>query len=149
MTSSRPDALTPHLFVSDAPAAVAWYESAFGARELFRNTLPDGRLLFCEVAVGAARLLISEETPSLGALSPPSVGGTPVLLLLEVADPDVLFGRAIAEGATEEMPLREMFWGERYGVLRDPYGHRWAVSTARQDLSPDDITTRTPDVNAW
>ncbi len=136
--------LTPHLFVRGADAAVRFYATAFGAKELFRNALPDGRVIFIELAVGPGRLLISEETPSLGALAPESIGGTPVLLLLELDDPDEAARRAIAVGATEEMPVEEMFWGERYGVVRDPFGHRWALSTARQEYTPDDIASHTP-----
>jgi PhnB protein len=144
MTSQRPMSLTPHLFVRDADGAVAFYRTVFGATELLRNILPDGRVLFVELAVGPARLLVSEETPSLGALAPPTIGGSPVLLHLEVQDPDAVAQRAVDAGAVVEMPVQEMFWGERYGVVRDPYGHRWAVSTAREQLTPDDIASRTP-----
>jgi PhnB protein len=144
MTSQRPTGLTPHLFVRDTDAAVAFYRTAFGAAELLRNSLPDGRVLFVELAVGPARLLLSEETPSLGALAPPTIGGSPVLLHVEVEDPDAVARQAVDAGAVVEMPVQEMFWGERYGVLRDPSGHRWAVSTAREQLTPDDIARRTP-----
>jgi uncharacterized glyoxalase superfamily protein PhnB len=145
MTTSRARALTPHLFVRDADAAIMFYRDAFGAKELFRNRLPDGRVLFIEVAVGPARLLISEETPSLNALAPPTIGGTPMVLLLEVEDVDALADRAIAAGAEVEIPIQEMFWGERYGVVRDPFGHRWALSTVREGLTPDEIAGRAPD----
>ena len=144
MTGQRPRSLTPHLFVRDADAAVEFYRTAFGAAELLRNSLPDGRVLFVELAVGPARLLISEETLSLGALAPPTIGGSPVMLHIEVEDPDAVAGRAVDAGAVVEMPVQEMFWGERYGVLRDPYGHRWLVSTAREQLTPNDIARRTP-----
>jgi PhnB protein len=144
MTAQPPHSLTPHLFVRDADAAVAFYRRAFGAAELLRNRLPDGRVLFVELAVGPARLLLSQETPTLGALAPPTIGGTPVLLHLEVQDPDAVAQQAIDVGAVVEIPVQEMFWGERYGVLRDPYGHRWALSTAREELTPDDISHRTP-----
>jgi PhnB protein len=144
MTGQRPRSLTPHLFVRDADAAVGFYRAAFGAAELLRTRLPDGRVLFVELAVGDARLLLSEETPSLGALAPPTIGGSPVLLLLEVEDPDEVARRATDAGAVVELPVQEMFWGERYGVVRDPFGHRWAVSTAREQLTPDDIASRAP-----
>jgi len=136
--------LTPHLFVRNADAAVAFYRRALGAEELFRNTLPDGRVLFIELAVGPARLLVSEETPSLNALAPPSIGGTPLLLLLEFDDVDATAERGIGAGGEVEMPIQEMFWGERYGVVRDPFGHRWALSTAREELTPDEIARRAP-----
>jgi PhnB protein len=144
MTGPRPLGLTPHLFVRDADAAAAFYRRAFGAAELLRTTLPEGRVLFVELAVGAGRLLLSDETPSLNALAPPTVGGSPVLLLLEVDDPDATLRQAVEAGAEVEMPVREMFFGERYGVVRDPFGHRWALSTAREELSPDDIARRAP-----
>jgi PhnB protein len=144
MTSQRPTGLTPHLFVRDTDAAVSFYRRVFGAAELLRNRLPDGRVLFVELAVGPARLLLSEETPSLGALAPPTIGGTPVLLHVEVADPDAAAGQAVDAGAQVEIPVQEMFWGERYGVVRDPFGHRWSISTAREQLTPDDIARRTP-----
>ncbi len=145
MTVRRPLGLTPHIFVRGADAAVSFYRAAFAAEELFRQTLPDGRILFIEVAVGPGRLLISEETPSLGALAPPTIGGSAVLLLLETEDVDTVAERAIAAGAEVEMAIREMFWGERYGVLRDPFGHRWALSTAREELTPDEIARRAPE----
>ena len=144
MTGRRPRALYPHLFVSDAARAAAFYRDAFGAAELFRNTLPSGSVLLLELAVGEGRLLLSDETPSLAALAPATVGGTPVLLTIEVEDVDGVAELAIAAGAEVEIPVQEMFWGERYGVLRDPFGHRWALCTVREELSPDEIQRRTP-----
>ncbi|MGH8930085.1 MAG: VOC family protein, partial [Egibacteraceae bacterium] len=121
-----------------------FYTEAFGACELVRNMLPNGVVLFVEIAVGDCRLLLSEETPGLDALAPPSIGGTPLLLHLEVDDVDTVAERAVRAGAQVEMPVQEMFWGERYGIVRDPYGHRWAVSTAREQLTPDEVAERSP-----
>lgn len=143
MTSIRPTGLSPHLFVLGAERAVEFYREAFGAVEVFRNTLPNGVILFVELQVGAGRLLVSEETPELGALAPPTVGGSPVMILLEVDDPDAVARSAIDAGAEVLMPVQEMFWGERYGVLRDPFGHRWSVTTAREQLTPDEIVRNT------
>ncbi|MGP3955304.1 VOC family protein [Nonomuraea sp. 3N208] len=143
MTSLRPQGLCPHLFVRDAEAAIAFYREGLGAVEVFRNTLSDGVVLFVELQLGAGRLLVSEEMPGLGALAPPTLGGSPVLILLEVADPDAVAEQAIDAGAQVEQPVRETFWGERYGVLRDPFGHRWAVTTAREQLTPDEIVRGT------
>ncbi|WP_433438060.1 VOC family protein [Nonomuraea sp. CA-141351] len=143
MTSLRPQGLCPHLFVRDAEAAIAFYREGLGAVEVFRNTLSDGAILFVELQLGAGRLLVSEEMPGLGALAPPTLGGSPVLILLEVADPDTVAEQAIEAGAEIEQPVREMFWGERYGVLRDPFGHRWAVTTAREQLTPGEIVQGT------
>jgi uncharacterized glyoxalase superfamily protein PhnB len=135
MSDQRPVAVTPHLFVQNTEAAVSFYVKAFGAVELFRNALPDGTVMFVELAVGQGRVLIGEETPSLNALAPPTIGGSPVMLLVEVNDVDEFARRAVEAGATVDMPVEEMFWGERYGVLVDPFGHRWAVSTVREQLT--------------
>ncbi|MFI9553809.1 VOC family protein [Nonomuraea endophytica] len=145
MTTLRPQGLSPHLFVLDTEGAIAFYKTAFGAVEVFRNTLPNGVILFVELQVGDGRLLVSEETPELGALAPPTVGGSPVLILLEIDDPTEVERRALDAGAVSEMPVQEAFWGEKYGVIRDPFGHRWAVTTAREQLTPDDILDQTPE----
>lgn len=145
MNEVRPLDLSSHIFVSDADAAVAFYRDVFGATELFRNRLPDGRVLFVELAFGSAKLLVSEEISELGALSPHTLGGSPALLLLEIDDVDAVADLATRAGAEIEMPISEMFWGERYGIVRDPFGHRWALCTRRETLSPDEISRRIPD----
>src|SRR5215216_5155031 len=104
MTGTRPSALCPHLFVLDANAATRFYASAFGAVELMRNTMPDGRVIFVELALGDARLLLSEESAGLHAFAPSTIGGSPVLLHLEVQDVDQLAARAVSAGATVELP---------------------------------------------
>ena len=117
MTPQRPLGLGTHIFVPDADAAVAFYSQAFGAAELIRHRLPDGRVLFVELAVGPDKLLLSEEIAELNALAPSSLGGSPVMLLLELDDVDGTFELAVEMGATVEMPVAEMFWGERYGIV--------------------------------
>ena len=146
MTDERPLGLSCHIFVTDVDAAVGFYRDVFGATELFRQTLPDGTVLFVELAVGPAKLLVSEEVAALGALAPTTVGGSPVLLLLEINDVDGAASRAVKAGAEVEMPVAEMFWGERYGIVRDPFGHRWALCTQREQLDPDEISQRLPEV---
>ena len=141
---ARPLALSPHVFVRDAEAAVAFYADAFGATELVRNTTPDGKVIFVELAFGPAKLLVSEEVAELGALGPESIGGSPVVLTLEFEDLDGAVARALERGAKVEMPVEEMFWGERYGIVRDPEGHRWAMCTRREVLDPDEVAARTP-----
>src|SRR5437762_3110104 len=129
MDARGPVSLCPHLFVRDADAAVRFYAAAFGAAELLRTTLPDGRVLFVELGLGpATRVLLSEEERALGVLAPPSLGGSPVMLTMEIDDVDAAFDRALGAGATAELAPQEMFWDERYGIVRDPYGHRWALS---------------------
>ncbi|MEV4316042.1 VOC family protein [Actinocrispum sp. NPDC049592] len=145
MKPSRAVSLTPHIFVRDVPAALAFYRKAFGAVEVFVNKLPDGTLLFVDLAIGGGRLIVSEETPQLKAFSPETIGDSPVMLLLEVEDVDDLARRAIFAGATVERPVEEMFWGERYGVVVDPFGHRWALCSTRDEISLDDILRNSPD----
>jgi PhnB protein len=145
MSNLRPLNLSAHVFVSDPDAAVAFYRDVFGATELFRNRLPDGRVLFVELAFGPAKLLMSGEIAELGAVGPHTLGGSPVLLLLESDDIDAVAERAIHAGAEIEMPISEMFWGERYGIVRDPFGHRWALCTRRETLTPEEIARRIPD----
>ncbi len=144
MTRQRPLGLGTHIFVSDADAAVAFYSEAFGAAELIRHCLPDGRVLFVELAVGPDKLLLSEEIKELNAVSPSTLGGSPVLLLLELDDVDSTFAHAVEMGATVEMPVAEMFWGERYGIVRDPFGHYWSLCTRREQLAPDEVADRVP-----
>jgi uncharacterized glyoxalase superfamily protein PhnB len=142
--AQRPLGLSSHVFVTDADAAVEFYREVFGATELFRQTTPDGTVLFVELAFGPAKLLLSQEVAELGALAPTTIGGSPVLLLLELDDVDGAAARAVDAGASVEMPVAEMFWGERYGIVRDPFGHRWALCTRREQLDPDEIAGRLP-----
>jgi uncharacterized glyoxalase superfamily protein PhnB len=144
MSADRPLGLSAHIFVGDPRAAVTFYTAAFGAAVVFGNTTEDGTLAFVELAFGDDKLLIGGEVAELGALGPDSVGGTPVLLTLELADVDAAARRAEELGAVVEMPVQEQFWGERYGVVRDPFGHRWALSTRRENLAPSDIARETP-----
>lgn len=140
MSGNRAVSLTAHLFVRDAAQAVVFYRAAFGAAEIFRQTADDGHIGFSELAIGHCRLLLSDETPDLGALAPETVGGSPVLLTLAVTNPDLAVERAVEHGAVVEMPVDDSFWGERYGVVRDPMGHRWAITTEREELSPDEMS---------
>ena len=144
MIHQRPLGLGTHIFVPDADAAVAFYRVAFGATEIIRHRLPDGRVLFVELAFGPDKLLLSEEIEELGALAPATLGGSPVMLLLELDDVDSAAERAIAAGADIEMPVAEMFWGERYGIVRDPFGHRWSLCTRREQLAPDEVARQAP-----
>ena len=144
MSYQRPLRLSPHIFATDVPAAVAFYRDVFGAVELLRQTLADGTVLFVELAFGPSKLLMSEEIAGLGAISPTTLGGSPVLLLLETDEVDEVAERAVRAGAEIEMPVAEMFWGERYGIVRDPFGHRWAICTHREQLDPEEIAEHLP-----
>jgi PhnB protein len=144
MTRPLVRGLSAHLFVEDADRAIEFYRRAFGGIEVFRNQLPDGRLLFVELALGEARLLLSEPFPGLDATPAPADTVLPLLLHLDVDDPDEVADRVILLGGSVEQAVEEQFWGERYGVVRDPFGFRWSISTVRQTLGLEDVADRTP-----
>jgi uncharacterized glyoxalase superfamily protein PhnB len=140
--------ITPQLVVADAAAAIEFYRRAFGAHELYRNPAPDGRsIAHAELLIGAARLFVHDEFPDQGLRSPRSLQGTPVTLHLYVPDVDALFARAVAAGAEVVLPLANQFWGDRYGILVDPFGHRWSFASRVEDLSPDETHQRSKAFN--
>lgn len=134
--------LTPHMVVRDAARAVQWYSEAFGAVERQRVTLPDGRLMSVELALGESRLMLADEFPELGAVSPLTLGGTYGALVIGTDDVDVLWERALAAGAQVFHPLADTFWGERQGQVIDPFGHRWGLSQHVEDVPPDEVARR-------
>ena len=134
--------VTPHLVVKDAGGAIEFYKKAFGAEEVFRMPGPGGKVMHAEVKIGNSHVMINDEMPDYGALGPQSIGGTPVTLHLYVNDVDSTFKRAIAAGGKEEMAVADMFWGDRYGKLVDPYGHKWSVATHKEDVSPEECARR-------
>jgi uncharacterized glyoxalase superfamily protein PhnB len=131
--------LTPHIVVQGADRAAAFYRDAFGAEEVSRIPTPDGRLMSVEMRIGGGSLHLADEFPELGVLAPPSLGGTPVVLALEVEDAESVFAAATAAGATVRQPLQEMFWGDLHGQLDDPFGHRWNVSQHVRDVPHEEI----------
>jgi PhnB protein len=128
--------ITPVLTVRHAGAAVEFYRQAFGAREIFRNTYPDGRIV-AELAVGAARFRVADEAPAAGNLSPETLEGTTVRINLLVADPDALARQAIACGATEVAPVADQAYGLRQGRLADPFGHHWLIGRPLEGRAGD------------
>ena len=124
--------LSPHLVCDGASDAIAFYERAFGAQELIRIPGDDGRLMHAAMSVNGSSVLLVDENREYGLLSPKALGGTPVTIHLVVADADATYDRAVAAGATARMPVAEMFWGDRYGVLQDPFGHLWSVATPQR-----------------
>jgi PhnB protein len=133
-------ALTPYLVCKGAADAIDFYTKAFGAEEKFRLPGPDGKIVHACLQVGDSPLMISDECPEMGGFSPQHLGGSPVTIHFSVADADATFARAIAAGAKPVMPVSEMFWGARYGLLQDPFGHFWSVATQVRDLTPEEIT---------
>ncbi|MDE1956874.1 MAG: VOC family protein [Betaproteobacteria bacterium] len=131
--------LTPHLICRGAAAALDFYARAFGAVELMRLPGPDGRLMHATLRIGDSHLMLVDEMPEWGALGPQSLGGTPVTVHLYVEDTDAVFQQAVAAGATPKMPPADMFWGDRYGQVIDPYGHRWSIATHVRDVPPEQM----------
>jgi PhnB protein len=141
--------ITPHLIVRGVAQAVEFYHQAFGAEELYRNLAPDGKaIMHSELLLGDSRFFLHDEFPDHGALSPLGLNGTAITLHLYVEDVDALFQRAVNAGAEVLMPLANCFWGDRFGILKDPFGHQWSVATRIEDLSPAQIQERAAAFNA-
>lgn len=136
--------LTPVLTVDNAAEAIAFYQRAFGAQELSRLTAPDGsRIWHAELQLGDSRLMLSDEFPEMSeSRSPKTLGGTACALNLYVEDADTVFQRAVDAGATVIMPVTNAFWGDRCGMVVDPFGHRWAIATHQEDVSSEELRRR-------
>jgi uncharacterized glyoxalase superfamily protein PhnB len=133
--------ITPHLVIKNAKAAIEFYKKAFGAEEVLSMPGPDGKLMHAEIKIGDSRLMIGEECPDMG-ISGPSGGKSPVSIHCYVRDVDAFFKRAVSAGAKVTMPVDDMFWGDRYGKLEDPYGHHWSVATHKEDVTPEECGRR-------
>ena len=135
--------LTPHLVVKGASEAIEFYKKAFGAKEILRLQGPDGKsLLHARLTIGNSQLFLVDEMPQMGSRGPLSLGGTPVTIHVYVEDVDTVFSQAVAAGAQVRMPLADMFWGDRYGVLTDPFGHSWSLATRKEEVPPEELGTR-------
>lgn len=131
--------VTPFLTVRDAAGAIEFYERAFGAKSRGVMKGPDGKVMHAELQIGDSIIMLSDEFPEYGALSPQSLPGSPAGLHIYVEDADAAFDRAVKAGAQVEAPVMEQFWGDRYGRLKDPYGHKWSIATHVKDLSMDEM----------
>ncbi len=131
--------ITPHLVCSDAAAAIEFYKEAFGAVEMFRLAGPGGKLVHAMLRIGDSPLMLMDQFEEMGAKAPKQLDGSPVTIHLSVTDADASFRRAQAAGATVRMPIADMFWGARYGVVEDPSGHQWSIATQVRDLSHEEI----------
>jgi len=138
--------VTPHLVLDDCAKAIEYYKKAFGARELLRMPGPDGKIAHAEIRVGTSRVMMSDEMPSMGQpgvyRSPKAAGLNTAALFLYVAGVDKWFDRAVKAGCTVRMPLTDMFWGDRYGQVIDPFGHTWGMATHLEDLTPKQMAAR-------
>jgi PhnB protein len=131
--------ITPFMTVRDAARAIEFYKQAFGAKEKGVMKGPEGKVMHAELVIGDSTIMLADEFPEFGSLSPQSIGGSGTGLHIYIEDVDSAFDRAVQAGATVEMPVADMFWGDRYGKLRDPFGHKWSIGTHKADLSMEEM----------
>jgi PhnB protein len=131
--------ITPHIVVGDAAAAAGWYATVFGAEERGRLAVPGGKLMQVELWFGDSAVMLADEFPDMGVLSPLSVGGTATVLHFTTDDADAVWQRAVDGGAEIRQPLGEVFWGDRYGQITDPFGHRWGIAQHLRDVPRDEL----------
>ena len=131
-------AITPHLVCAGAADAIEFYKKAFGATEEARLPGPDGKLMHGMIRINGSAVMLVDEMPEWGALGPKSLKGSPVTIHLYVEDVDAFVERAVKAGATVIMPVDDMFWGDRYGKLEDPFGHHWSVATQTRKVSMEE-----------
>jgi PhnB protein len=134
--------VTPYLIVREAAAALAFYGKAFGAKELFRLPMPNGRIGHAELQIGDSRVMLADEFPEHEVKGPEALGGTPVGLALYVEDCDAMFHQAVSAGARVERPLTNQFYGDRSGTVIDPFGHKWTIASHVEDVSPEEMQRR-------
>jgi PhnB protein len=131
--------ITPYMTVRDAARAIEFYKQAFGAVEKGVMKGPDGKVMHAELRIGDSLFMLADEFPQFGSLSPQAIGGSAMGLHIYVEDVDAAFDRAVKAGGTVEMPVSDMFWGDRYGKLVDPFGHKWSIATHKADLSMEEM----------
>ncbi|MBC7900858.1 MAG: VOC family protein [Saprospiraceae bacterium] len=135
------EGVTPYIICKNAEGAIEFYKKAFGAVELFRIGEP-GMVGHAELKIGGAIIMLADEHPEMGALSPETIGGTPVTLMIYVEDVDTFTEKAVAEGLTVLKPVADQFYGDRSGYFKDPFGHQWSFATHIQDVSPDEMNQK-------
>lgn len=135
-------AVTPSLVIRGAADAIEFYKKAFGAKEKGRMAMPDGRIMHAEIVIGDSRIMMADEMPEMGSKSPLALGGTPSSLLIYTRNVDALVAQAANAGAKVTMPPADMFWGDRYAKLQDPFGHEWEVATHIEDVSNREMAKR-------
>jgi PhnB protein len=134
--------VTPYLIVKGAAEALEFYKRAFGATEIMRFPMPDGRVGHAEMKFGDSIVMLADEFPQMGAVSPQTLGGTPFGLCLYVPNVDELFAQAVAAGAKVERPVTNQFYGDRAGTVLDPFGHKWTITTHVEDVSHEEMQKR-------
>jgi uncharacterized glyoxalase superfamily protein PhnB len=136
--------VTPHLIVQGADQAIDFYTKAFGAKEIMRAPGPGGKIMHAEMEIGDSQIYLAEEFPQMGSKSPLAYHGTPVTIHLWFKDVDSAFQQAVDAGAKVLMPLADQFWGDRFGMVTDPFGHQWSLSTHVKDLSMEEMMAAMP-----
>ncbi len=131
--------VTPHLICAGAADAIEFYKKAFDATEKTRLPGANGKLMHASIQIGDSTVMLTDEAPQWGTLGPKALKGSPVAIHLYVDDVDAFAARAVAAGAKMTMPVADMFWGDRYGQLEDPFGHRWSVATHIRTMSPEEM----------
>ena len=134
--------VTPYIVCRGASDAIDFYKKAFGAKEMLRMPMPDGKIAHAEIRIGDTVVMLGDESPQMGATAPQTIGGTASAVFLYVKDVDKAFAQATAAGATTEMPPTNMFWGDRYCKLADPFGHKWSMATHIEDVPPKEMGRR-------
>lgn len=133
---------TPYLHCRAADRAIEFYRNAFGAKVKDQMAGPDGTVMHAEIVIGNSHIMLGEEMPEMGMMSPQSLGGSAGGVMLYVPNVDKVFDAAVKAGATVEMPVANQFWGDRYGKLVDPFGHKWSVATHIEDVSKREMAKR-------
>jgi PhnB protein len=133
--------ITPYLTCRDAARAIEFYQQAFGATLKGGAVMkgPDGKVMHAELRIGDSIIMIADEYPMFGSLSPQAIGGSATGLHIYLEDVDSAFDRAVKAGATVEAPVADMFWGDRYGKLKDPFGHKWSIATHKADFTAEEM----------
>ena len=134
--------VTPYLILNNASDAIAFYKTALGASEVMRLDDPSGKVHHAEIKIGDSRVMLADEHPDVQALSPKTIGGSPVSMHLYVEDVDASVERAVAAGAKLIRPVADQFYGDRVGGIEDPFGYRWFIATHKEDLTMDEIRRR-------
>jgi PhnB protein len=134
--------LTPYLVCRGAAKAIEFYKKAFDAKERLRMLGPGGSIAHAELKIGNSIVMLGDEMPAMGATAPETIGGTATGLFIYTANVDKAFAKAVAAGAKAEQPPTDMFWGDRYAKLADPFGHKWSIATHIEDLSPKEMAKR-------
>jgi PhnB protein len=134
--------VTPYLIVRKAAKALDWYKDVFGAVEVMRFAMPDGKIGHAEIKIGESYVMLADEFPEMNAVSPETIGGTASAIMIYVPDADAVFHKAVAHGAKVKQELQDKFYGDRNATIYDPFGHQWTIATHIEDVSPEEMQRR-------